>query len=208
MSQTTPWLNATDRLCFLGDSLTHAADGFVRTIKDKLSGQGISVINAGNGGDNVLTAMMRLKKDVIEQKPTAVSILFGANDAQVGRGIWNKDPMIPPAVFQSGLIWIIHVCRSAGIEKFSITPPLWRLEGEIWSDMGDVYAPYIQAARDASAIMNTQLVPADVAFAQHWARHPAHEGLLLTRDGCHLNEKGNQLVAECSLKTWGLAEGV
>jgi len=204
MSEITPWLTPGDRLCCLGDSLTHSIEGYVHTLQEKLSAKGITVTNAGKGGDNVLTTMMRLQKDVIDTKPTAVSIMFGANDAQVGRGIWNKDPMIPPGVYQYGLIWIIHICRRAGIEKFSVTPPLWRLEGDVWNDMGDVLPPYVQAARDAAAVMNTRLVPADVAFAQEWAKHPGHTGLLLTTDGCHLNARGNQLVAEASLTTWGL----
>jgi len=204
MSKTTPWLETGDRLACLGDSLTHNSEGYVRLLQEKLSGKGIAVLNAGKGGDNVLTAMMRLQKDVIDPKPTAVSIMLGTNDSQLGRGIWFKDPGISPETYRCGLIWIIHLCRRSGIEKFSITPPLWRFEGEVWNDMGDVLPPYVQAARDAAAAMEARVAPADVAFAREWSKHPGHTGLLLTTDGCHLNKKGNQLVAETSLAAWGL----
>lgn len=208
MREITPWLTSGDRLLCFGDSLTHSSEGYVRILQQKLSDKGIDVTNAGKGGDNVFTAILRLQKDVIDlkpsAKPTAVSIMFGTNDSQIGRGIWSKDPMIPADAFRCGLIWIIECCRRTGIEKFSIIPPLWRYESDVWMDMGDVLPPYVQAARDAAAVMNARLVPADVAFAQEWAKNPGHTGLLLTTDGCHLNTKGNQLVAETSLTTWGL----
>ena len=206
MSEMTPWLSAGDRLVCLGDSLTHNAQGYVRGLQQTLANRGITVINAGKGGDNTITVMQRLQQDVIDQKPTAVSIMFGTNDSQIGRGIWRKDPVIPHEVFKHGLIWIIFLCRRAGIEKFSITPPLWRPEGEVWEDMGDVMPPYIQAARDAAAIADARVVPADVAFAREWSRHPGHTGLLLTTDGCHLNDRGNQLVTDSSLSAWGLSD--
>lgn len=202
MIEYTPWLSSGDRLVCFGDSLTHNANGYVRILQQKLEGKGVTVINAGNGGDNTLTALLRLRRDVLDQKPTAVSVMLGTNDSQIGRGIWADEPMISPEAFRSALIWIMYICKREGISKFSITPPLWRFEGPVLLDMGDVLPPYCQAARDAAAAMQARVVPADVAFALEWAKHPGHNGLLLTTDGCHLNEKGNQLVAEAALTAW------
>ncbi len=74
--------------------------------------------------------------------------------------------------------------------------------GTVWEEHGDVMLPYQQAARDAAAATMARFVPADIAFAAEWQKHPGHSGLLLTTDGTHLTDKGNQLVAESMLKTW------
>jgi len=191
-------------LCF-GDSLTASKTGYVKILQDRLGKLDIEVINAGRGGDKTTWALTRLQNDVIERKPDAVSIFLGANDAAVGRGVWADEPIVSPEAYRCNLVWIIHLCRMAGIEKFSITPPLYRFEDKSWAEFGDIMVPYRLAAREAADEMKARFVPADIAFAEEWDRHPGHTGLLLTTDGTHLTEKGNQIVAETMLKTWGMA---
>jgi lysophospholipase L1-like esterase len=129
---------------------------------------------------------------------------LGANDAAVGRGKWADEPIVSPEAYRCNLVWIIHLCRMAGIEKFSITPPLYRFEGKNWAELGDIMVPYRLAAREAADEMKARFVPADIAFAEEWDRHPGHTGLLLTTDGTHLTPKGNQIVAKTMLETWGI----
>jgi lysophospholipase L1-like esterase len=201
-----PWLKRGDRLVCFGDSLTAATNGYVRMLTEALQPQGIEVINAGRGGDKTPWAMTRLERDVIARQPAALSVFLGANDAAVGRGCWADEPCVTPEAYRSNLVWMIHLCRLAGLKKFSITPPLWRFEGPGWAEFGDIMAPYCLAARQAADEMHAVLVPADTAFAEEWARHPGHTGLLLTTDGVHLTSKGNQIVADTMLRTWGLSE--
>jgi lysophospholipase L1-like esterase len=201
---TNPWLTSGDTLICFGDSLVNAGNNFVDILKERLTPKGIEVIKSGRGGDKTPWALTRLQRDVIDRKPAAVSIMLGTNDAQIGRGKWADEPLIPPDVYRSNLIWMMHLCRLSGIQKFSITPPLWRFEGALWAEVGDVFPPYCQAARDAASAMQARFVPADVAFAEEWSKHPGHTGLLLTADGGHLNARGNQIVADASLAAWGL----
>jgi lysophospholipase L1-like esterase len=63
-------------------------------------------------------------------------------------------------------------------------------------------APYRLAAREAADVAGVRFVPADIAFAEEWGRHPGHTGLLLTTDGTHLTEKANKIVAETMLEAW------
>ena len=205
LTRTLPWLERGDRLLCLGDSLTANTNGYVKLLQERLAPRGIEVINAGRGGDKTPWAMTRLEQDVIARKPAALSIFLGANDAAVGRGIWADEPMVTPEAFRSNLVWMIHLCRLAGMSKFSIIPPLWRFEGPSWAEFGDLMAPFCLAARQAADEMHVMFVPGDTAFAEEWARHPGHTGLLLTTDGVHLTPTGNQLLAETMLRTWGLA---
>ena len=199
-----PWLQTGERVLCFGDSLTHAKQNYVDILQERLEPKGITVTKAGRGGDKTPWALTRLYPDVIDRKPDAVSIFLGTNDAVIGRDRWADEPRVTPEAYRCNLTWIIHLCRLSGIRKFSITPPLWRYEGDLWRAHGNAFAPYCFAAREAADEMGARVVPADIAFEMEWQKHPGHTGLLLTVDGGHLNALGNQIVADAAMKAWGL----
>ena len=201
-----PWLNPRETLVCFGDSITAATDGYVGILQKKLSHSDIKVINAGRGGDKTPWALTRFQQDVLGVKPDAVSIYLGANDAAVGRGTWSDEPMVPVEAYQSNLAWMIHLCRLAEINKVSIVTPVWRYEGEAYTEFGNLLETYCLAARKAADQMQCPLVPLDTASSEAWAKHPGHVGLLLTRDGIHMTPEGNQLIVDTMLKTWGLRD--
>lgn len=202
-----PWLETGETLLCFGDSLTAAANGYVSMLEEKLSERKITVINAGRGGDKTPWALTRLQSDVIERKPDAVSIFLGANDAAVGRGRWADEPRVEPAAYQNNLIWMVHLCKIIGnIKKFSIATPTWRFEAQTYAEHGDILTPYCAAAREAAEDSDSWLVPLDTAFEGYWMEYRAEnrDGYLLTRDGVHVTEQGNRLIADTMLKTWYL----
>jgi len=199
-----PWLSTGETLVCFGDSITASVTGYTAILQKHLAKKNIKVINAGRGGDKTPWALTRLESDVIALKPDAVSIFLGTNDCAVGRAQWADEPMVSPEAYKSNLIWIIHLCRLKNINKFSITPPLGRFEGQARLDYGDIIAEYCSAAREAASIMKVQCVPADAACDMERQKHNAGDTILLTVDGIHLNEKGNSLVADTMLTTWGL----
>ena len=207
-NETGPWLRPGETLVCFGDSLTSAEEGYVKILQQTLQPQGIRVINAGEGGDKTPRALARLQRDVIDRKPSAVSIYFGNNDSVIGRGIWRDEPTVSPVTFEENLRWIIHLCRlQGGIEKFSINTTMPRIEGQRFLDYGDVRNAYCQAARHAADAMNARLVPLDAVFADLREKNIGRispEGLLYTRDGLHLNEEGNRITADTMLRTWGM----
>ncbi|MCX7008096.1 MAG: GDSL-type esterase/lipase family protein, partial [Kiritimatiellaeota bacterium] len=58
-------------VCF-GDSITHL--GFPKLVAEQL---GVTVINAGAGGNTTRAGLARMEQDVLAHKPDAVTILFG-----------------------------------------------------------------------------------------------------------------------------------
>ncbi|OGV34332.1 MAG: hypothetical protein A2020_04615 [Lentisphaerae bacterium GWF2_45_14] len=200
-----PWLKKGETLLCFGDSITAAAGGYVKLLGDKLAELDIKVINAGRGGDKTPTALTRFQKDVLDIKPSAVSIYLGANDSAVGRGRWADEPQVSPEAYKYNLIWMAHLCRLSGINKLSIAPPAWKFEADAYAEHGDIMAPYCLAAREASDRMLTRFVPLDKTFSDEWAKHPGHTGLLLTTDGVHMTAKGNALITETMLKAWGIS---
>ena len=193
-------------MCF-GDSLTAAQDGYIKILDAKLRKQKIKVINAGLGGDKTPAALARLRSDVIALKPDGVSIFLGANDAAVGRGIWADEPRVEPEAYKNNLIWIVHLCRLAGIGKFSIATPAWQFEGAALENCGGVMSAYCIAAREAADESGSRLVPLDAVFAREWLTRGAgaKSGMLLTRDGTHMTPAGNEFIAATMLAAWKLA---
>ena len=82
-----------ERVCFLGDSIT--ARGSTQTLiadyyLTRFPERTITFANAGRSGDSAGGALGRLQEDVIDKKPTSVTIMLGMND--VGRGSYVASP--------------------------------------------------------------------------------------------------------------------
>lgn len=80
-------------VCFLGDSITargslqtNVSDYYLTRFPDRT----VRFVNAGRSGDTAKGSLRRLQEDVIDQKPTSVTIMFGMND--VGRGYYTFNP--------------------------------------------------------------------------------------------------------------------
>lgn len=197
---TAKFLEPGETLVCFGDSLTHSDPGYVSVLQERLPEN--KIINAGVGGDKTISALMRFRKDVLDLKPDALSIFFGTNDSQVGRGCWADEPMISAEAYRCNLVWLVHVARLNGIKKISIATPLAAPEGKVWHEQGDVYTEYCKAARVAANEMKVRYVPLDTMSLDEWKRHPGHTGLLLTRDGVHPTDEGYKMIAETFLKAW------
>ncbi len=200
----TPWLERGETLVCLGDSLTESPQGYVSMLEAELAPRGIHVINAGLGGDKTPQALTRLVSDVIDRKPDAVSILFGANDSVIGRGCWRDEPVVEPITYRDNLVWMVHLCRLKGIiRKFSIAAPTGHLEGDALLDFGDIVRDYCLMARQAADLADAVFVPLDVALdRRREAMSATPDGLKLTVDGLHLTADGYRLMADTMLKTW------
>src|SRR5688572_30095214 len=78
-----PRLKAGDRIVTLGDSITQAG-GYQALIQKVLTrfypDLRIEIVNAGIGGHKAPDMTARLQKDVIDKKPTIVTVSCGVND--------------------------------------------------------------------------------------------------------------------------------
>lgn len=82
-----------ETVCFLGDSIT--ARGSTQTViadfyLTRFPDRTVRFANAGRSGDSAGGALGRLQEDVIDKKPTAVTLMLGMND--VGRGNYVAAP--------------------------------------------------------------------------------------------------------------------
>ena len=79
-------LKPGDRMVSLGDSITEQRI-YTRYVMDyfalRYPGQKIEFRNAGWVSDTAVGGLKRLQRDVLDLKPTVVSICYGVNDAGV-----------------------------------------------------------------------------------------------------------------------------
>ena len=198
-----PWLKAGETLVCYGDSITDWEPGYITILREELAKKGVKVVNAGHGGDNTITALLRLK-DVAALKPDAVMIFFGTNDSAAGRGRWRDEPSIEPETYRDNMLWMIHYLRKhAGVQKFSIIPTAGRIEGQGYLEFGKRRDLYNLMARDAADKANAVFVPLDIVFDEaRTTKQPGANGLQFTRDTVHLHPEGCALAAATMLQTW------
>ena len=86
MTQTPDFvLKPNDRIVFFGDSITeqHLYTNCVETyLSTRFPELKLSFFNAGWGGDTAPGGAKRLQRDVLNLKPTVVTICYGMNDGR------------------------------------------------------------------------------------------------------------------------------
>ncbi|MEU0628540.1 SGNH/GDSL hydrolase family protein [Streptomyces sp. NPDC005989] len=210
-------IKETDTLLFIGDSITDAGrdrtdsaslgSGYVReiarTLHDRASGgSGPAVINRGLNGNRVYDLEARWTTDVIDLRPTVVTVKIGINDTwrRYDRGI-----MSPVDEFEACLDRLLaDTARKLSARLVVITPFLLPVTAEQENWFEDL-TPRTEAVLRAATANDAQLVRADLAL-----RHAAeqHEAAELARDGVHPSPAGHRIIADAWLDAVGSAAAV
>ena len=200
-------LNEKDRIVFLGDSITQAGQnrpyGYVRLVRQALaeSVPGAEVIGAGISGHKVPDLIRRLDRDVIKKDPTVVVIYIGIND------VWHslKEKGTDKADFESGLKSIITDIGKAGAKAVLCTASVIGEKTDKTNPLDAMLDEYCDISRAVATEMKIPLIDLRKAFMDYLVVNNSEnkEKDILTTDGVHLNEKGNQFVADQMLKGLG-----
>lgn len=201
-------LKQGDRIVFLGDSITQGGDGhdkgYVRLIRKTLAEKhpdlGIEVIGAGISGNKVPNLQQRLDRDVIAKKPTLVVIYIGINDVWHG----EKDPArgTLPEAFKAGLKDVVQRCQEAGAQVVLCTPSVIGEKNDGTNNLDQRLDEYSEISRGVAQELKLPLCDLRKAFVDYLKEHNADNNArgVLTGDGVHLNDAGNQFVADTMLK--------
>jgi lysophospholipase L1-like esterase len=212
-----------DRVLFYGDSITEQrlyttyVEHYVLTHYPE---RRITFDNTGWGGDQVtrneciackgVGGLARIRRDVIDHRPTVVTLLFGMND---GRYYDFDEPTLK--VYTDGLTAIIHEIKEKTKARiYVMTPTVYDgTRNTPWSHTtryNDVLDRYSEAAKQIAAreqlpVIDLHTVTTD-ALMKAKASDPAYTFL---PDGVHPAEDGQLVMAAEILRAWGApASGV
>lgn len=113
-------LKPMDRIVFLGDSITeqHLYTNYVESyLASRFPELKLTFFNAGWGGDVAPGGAMRLQRDVLNLKPTVVTICYGMNDAR-----YTQPTEEIRTTFVRSMRELVSRLKAAGIRVVLLTP--------------------------------------------------------------------------------------
>ena len=194
------------KVIFFGDSITQAGvnpGGYITKMKEMLEKQGIKdkyqLTGAGIGGNKVYDLYLRMEDDVLSQKPDVVVIYVGVND------VWHKASYgtgTDADKFGNFYTALIKKMQSQGIKVICCTPAAIGERTDNSNQQDGDLNHYSNIIRTISAKFDCQLVDLRKEFiGYNLKNNPTNkESSILTTDRVHLNEIGNQFVADLMMK--------
>ena len=187
---------------FIGDSVTDCGrdieppygDGYVREIarSQKLAGQ---IINVGTSGHRLVDLENRWQVDVLDHKPTLVSVAIGINDTW--RRYDDNDPTSTED-FRASYLRVLSATKSACNPQFVLCEPFLlavRDEMNTWREDLD---PKIEVVHEMAKEFGAVLVP----FDQHFNRLAISMSMSdLAEDGIHPTVFGHSEMAKLWLSS-------
>ena len=186
------------KIIFFGDSITQAGvqpGGYVDLIKKALGTENYEVIGAGIGGNKVYDLYLRMENDVLNKKPDLVVIYIGVND------VWHKQSSRTGTDYDKFIGFynaLIKKIQDNGAKVVLCTPAVIGEKKGGANEMDADLDKYSGAIRDIAAKNNLPLCDLRKIFTDYNAQNNPDnkEKGILTSDGVHLNEKGNQTLAD------------
>jgi len=196
----------TQKVIFFGDSITAQGakpGGYIVKMKETLTQKGIGndydLIGAGIGGNKVYDLYLRMDDDVLSQNPDVVFIYIGVND------VWHKT-MFGTGTdidkFEKFYTAIIGKLLDRHIRVILCTPAVIGERNDFTNQQdGDMNA-YSQVIRNLAQKFHCGLVDLREMFHNYELKNnPGNKDFgILTQDRVHLNDNGNQLVADKMLE--------
>lgn len=201
--------NNKTRVIFLGDSITQQGEdlenGFISLMRQNISQNNFELIGKGISGNKVSDLLTRYKADVIDLNPDIVFIYIGIND------VWHKYDYGTGTdidLFETGLRAIISDVKLLNSKIVLCTPTVigenignFELgnkfkDVETMEKMNADLDEFSNVVRKLSSEFRTELIDLRKVFMNHITKNNPNNDAkgILTTDGVHLNDQGNQLI--------------
>ncbi|HSR38272.1 MAG TPA: SGNH/GDSL hydrolase family protein [Phnomibacter sp.] len=209
-SVLTAWINSKPmRVVFFGDSITQMGvneGGYIwrmqRNLQQNGKGGEFELIGSGIGGNKVYDLYLRLEEDVLAKEPDVVFVFIGVND------VWHKSSHGTGTdldKFEKFYKAIIQKLTARQIRPVLVTPAgIGELKGNANPQDADLNQ-YSDVVRKLAAQHRLTLVDLRLEWQAYQELHNtgnAEKGVLTT-DRVHLNDAGNEWVAQAMLKALG-----
>lgn len=192
------------RIVLFGDSITQMGNdpgGYIDLMRQYLATHGLSdkyeLIGEGIGGNKVYDLYLRLEEDVLAHKPDMVFIYVGVND------VWHKmwGTGTDADKFEGFYRVLITKIQASGAKVVLCTPAVIGEKTDFTNQTDGDLNRYSAIIRNLAGEYHCNLVDLRRLFLDYnLTNNPGNlEKGILTTDGVHLNEKGNQMVADAFL---------
>jgi lysophospholipase L1-like esterase len=189
------------RIVFFGDSITQLGvrpNGYITLMQQKLAAEKndkYELVGSGISGNKVYDLFLRVDEDVMTKQPDIVVIYIGVND------VWHKTLIGTGTDFDKfGLFYdaLINKFNRAGIKTVMCTPAVIGEKTDHTNQQDGDMNKYSQWIRDYAAKHNLPLVDLRKVFIDYNLANNKEnkESGILTTDRVHLNDKGNEVVAD------------
>jgi len=195
------------RIVFFGDSITEAGvkpTGFITRIGDMLKQKGVDnnyeLIGAGIGGNKVYDLYLRMDDDVLAKSPDIVVIWVGVND------VWHKRTYgtgTDADKFEKFYNAIIKKLHAKNIKVFICTPAAIGEKTDFSNELDGDLNKYAAIIRNIANNNNCPLIDLrKMTLDYNLKNNTANKDRgILTTDGVHLNDAGNNAVADIMYST-------
>ena len=190
------------RVVFFGDSITQAGVGpigYITKLQKMIEGMGqkenFELIGAGIGGNKIYDLYLRFEEDVLSKSPDQVIIYVGVND------VWHKKTYATGTdadKFEKFYQALIKKFLDKNIQVALTTPACIGEKNDYSNDSDGDLIQYSKIIRNLAMKNNLKLVDLNKIFHEYSLKNnPENKDKgILTTDRVHLNELGNQIVAE------------
>ena len=190
------------KVVFFGDSITQAAvnpGGYIVKIGELATADKVAdrfdFIGAGIGGNKVYDLFLRMEDDVLSKTPNIVVLYVGVND------VWHKRSYGTGTdldKFERFYAAIIKKLKAANCKIALCTPAVIGERTDFSNELDGDLNQYSNTIRNLAKANNLPLIDLRKAFLDYnlKANKDNKESGILTTDRVHLNEKGNELVAQ------------
>jgi lysophospholipase L1-like esterase len=194
-----------DRIVFLGDSITEQCQystDIELYLTTRFPQWNLTFINAGIGGDTATGGAGRFQKHVLDEKPTAVTINFGMNDA----GYQKFNPQANEN-FKKQTTAMLEMAKKAGVRVALLAPnAVDRRVSPAFSDFKvyletqkQFYAPLKDIAAEHGAVFVDQYAKTRAALEKMEADDPKAQKVKPFGDGFHTAPPGGLFMAHAIL---------
>lgn len=198
------------KVIFFGDSITQAGvepKGYITVMQGMLAKQGITnyeLAGAGIGGNKIYDLYLRMDSDVIAKTPDIVVVYVGVND------VWHKRSFgtgTDADKFEKFYHALIHKLELNNAKVVVVTPAAIGEKTDFSNEQDGDLNKYCNIIRKIAADEKVPLVDLRKFLLDYNVanNHNNADKGILTADGVHLNDKGNQLVAE---QMWNVIKDV
>ncbi len=197
MSLSSPSATKPKRILFFGDSITQfglSANGYITILKKQVDNAKFELLGAGVGGNKIYDLYLRLEEDILVKNPDLVFIYVGIND------VWHKLSAGTGTDYPKFIKFyqaLINKIQAHGSSVVLCTPTLI---GEKKGGTNQLDSELDKFSSGINALaLNNNLLLCDLrkVFSTYLTANNPHnlERGILTTDGVHLNDSGNELLA-------------